>query len=169
MHATKEAILAHEHDAGVASTIFYMDLRAAGKTFQEYVARARAEYDVRYVRARPALLEEDAETGDVLVVYEDTVTRERRREPYDLVVLCQALVPTGGSVDLAAILGVELDEHGFIKIPDPLHAPVDSTQPGVLAAGYIAGPQDIPDSVVQASAAAGRVAELLRSRRLRHG
>jgi len=169
MHATKEAILAHEHDPEVQSTVFYMDLRAAGKTFQEYVARARTEYEVTYVRARPALLEEDEPSGDVRVVYEDTTTRERRAEPFELVVLCQALIPSASASELAGVLGVEVDEHGFVRIPDPLRAPVDTTVPGVLVAGYAGGPQDIPDSVVQASAAAGRAAELLAARRARHG
>jgi heterodisulfide reductase subunit A-like polyferredoxin len=169
MHATKEAILAHEHDPAVESTIFYMDLRAAGKTFQEYVSRAREEYAVRYVRARPAGIERDEETGEVKVIHENTTTRELHADPFDLAVLCQALVPSAGAAELAAVLGVELDEHGFIRIPDPLRAPVDTTVPGVLAAGYATGPQDIPDSVVQASAAAGRAAELLFARRARHG
>jgi len=162
MHATKEAILAREHDPEAASTIFYMDLRAAGKTFQDYVARARSEYAVTYVRARPARVEEEGGNGDVAVVYEDTMDRRRRREVFDLVVLCQAMIPSGGSADLARLLGVELDEHGFIHIPEPLTDPVGTTRPGLVAIGYAAGPQDIPDSVVGASAAAGRVAELLR-------
>jgi heterodisulfide reductase subunit A-like polyferredoxin len=168
MHATKEAILAHEHDPAVTSTVFFIDLRAAGKSFQEYVARARAEYAVTYVRARPAKLEEVEPSGDVRVTYEDTETRVRREEIFDLVVLCQALIPASGVDQIAELTGVETDEHGFIRVPDPLRAPVDTTVPGVLVAGYASGPQDIPDSVVQASAAAGRAAELLR-RRARHG
>jgi heterodisulfide reductase subunit A len=59
------------------------------------------------------------------------------------------------------VLGVELDSHGFVRIKDELSAPVDTTRPGILAVGFATGPKDIPDSVVQASAAAGRVAELL--------
>ncbi len=162
MHATKEAILAREHDPGVRSTIFYMDLRAIGKSFQDYVARARDEFAVTYVRARPALLREADGTSDVTVVFEDTETRVLREEPFDLVVLCQAMVPSGGSSRLAESLKIEMDENGFILIPDPLGAPVDTTVPGLLAIGYSTGPKDIPDSVVEASAAAARVAELLR-------
>jgi NADPH-dependent glutamate synthase beta subunit-like oxidoreductase len=161
MHATKEAVLANEHDRQVSSTIFYTDLRAAGKTFQEYVARARKEYSVSYVRSRPGLLEEDETTGDVRVQYEDTTTRRQRNEAFDLVVLCQALIPAA-KIEEARALGVELNEHGFIHIPDVLSAPVDTTRPGVLAVGFATGPQDIPESVVQATAAAGRVAELVR-------
>jgi heterodisulfide reductase subunit A-like polyferredoxin/alkylated DNA nucleotide flippase Atl1 len=161
MHATKEAILANEHDRVVRSTIFYTDLRAAGKTFQEYVARARGEYFVSYIRSRPALVEEDEETRDVRVIYEDTFTQESKSDTFDMVVLCQALVPAG-TIDIAKTLGVELDDYGFLRIPDTFSKPVDTTRPGVLAVGFATGPQDIPESVVQASAAAGRVAELLR-------
>ena len=161
MHATKEAILANEHDKEVSTTIFYTELRAAGKTFQDYVARAQNEYNVSYIRSRPALLEEDEETKDVRVIYEDTDTRERKSAVFDMVVLCQALVPAA-AIDLAESLGVELNAHGFINIPDALSSPIDTTRPGVLSIGFASGPQDIPDSVVQASAAAGRVAELLK-------
>jgi len=161
MHATKEAILANEHDKEVSTTIFYTELRAAGKTFQEFVARAQNEYNVSYIRSRPAYLEEDEETKDVRVIYENTGTRERKSAAFDLVVLCQALVPAA-AIDLAENLGVELNTQGFIQIPDALSSPIDTTRPGVLSVGFASGPQDIPDSVVQASAAAGRVAELLK-------
>jgi len=161
MHATKEAILANEHDKEVSTTIFYTELRAAGKTFQEYVARARSEYNVSYIRSRPAFLEEDEETRDVRVIYEDTAYQERKSAVFDMVVLCQALVPAT-AIDLAKSLGVELSNQGFIQIPDALSSPIDTTRPGVLSIGFASGPKDIPDSVVQASAAAGRVAELLK-------
>jgi heterodisulfide reductase subunit A-like polyferredoxin len=161
MHATKEAILANEHDKEVGTTIFYTELRAAGKTFQEFVARARNEYKVSYIRSRPAFLEEDEETKDVHVIYENTGTRENKSDIFDLVVLCQALVPAA-AIDLVKSLGVELNTQGFIQIPDALSSPIDTTRPGVLSVGFASGPQDIPDSVVQASAAAGRVAELLK-------
>jgi len=162
MHATKEAILANEHDREVMSTIFYTDIRAAGKTFQEYVTRAKKEYSVSYIRSRPAFVKEDENTGDLYVTYEETTTREKRSDAFDMVVLCQALEPSGTD-GLSEILGFSLDAHGFIQIPNPLSAPVDTTRPGVLAVGFATGPRDIPESVVLASAAAGRVAELLRS------
>jgi heterodisulfide reductase subunit A-like polyferredoxin len=161
MHATKEAILANEHDKEVKTTIFYTELRAVGKTFQEFVARARNEYNVSYIRSRPAFLEEDEETKNVRVIYEDTGSRERTSAAFDMVVLCQALVPAA-AIDLAKSLGVELNTQGFIQIPDALSSPIDTTRPGVFSVGFASGPQDIPDSVVQASAAAGRVAELLK-------
>ena len=81
----------------------------------------------------------------------------------DLVVLCQALIPPGSQPELAKRLGIELDDAGFVRIPDRLARPVDTTAAGVFACGCCLGPQDIPDSVIQASGVAARVAELLSS------
>ena len=79
----------------------------------------------------------------------------------DLVVLCQALVPRRGQAELAEVLGIELDEHGFVRVPQRLSEPVATSRPGVFACGYCQAPSDIPESVVQASGAAARVAEAL--------
>jgi heterodisulfide reductase subunit A len=161
MFATKEAILANEHDPELRSYIFYTDLRAGGKRFQEYIARAREEYQVTYIRGRPGGIGENPETGNPIVRYEDTTVRQVREIEVGLVVLCQALIPRRGQRKVAELLGVELDEHGFVHIPERLFRPVDTSVPGILACGYCQSPQDIPDSVVQASGAAARVAELL--------
>jgi heterodisulfide reductase subunit A len=161
MFATKEAMLAYEHDREVSSTIFYTDLRAGGKRFQEYIARARAEYQVTYIRGRPGSIDEDGQTGNPVVRYEETTARALREMEVDLVVLCQALVPRRGHQELARLLGIELDAFGFVRAPNPLGSPVDTNVPGILACGYCRSPQDIPESVAQASGAAARVAELL--------
>jgi heterodisulfide reductase subunit A-like polyferredoxin len=160
MHATKEAILAYEHHPGTKSTIFYMDLRAVGKRFQEYIARARDEYNVTYVRGRPARIDV-AENGNPIIWYEDTTTRETKTFETELVILSQALVPSVGVRELAARLGITLDEYGFVGIPDRLSHPLDSSRAGIFACGYAHSPRDIPDSVVQASGSAARAAEVL--------
>ena len=160
MHATKEAILAYEHHPGTKSSIFYMDLRAVGKRFQEYIARARDEYNVTYVRGRPARIDV-AENGNPIIWYEDTTTRETKTFETELVILSQALVPSVGVQELAARLGITLDEYGFVEIPDRLSHPLDSSRAGIFACGYAHSPRDIPDSVVQASGSAARAAEVL--------
>jgi heterodisulfide reductase subunit A-like polyferredoxin len=162
MHATKEAILAHEHDPAVSCTIFYTDLRVIGKSFHEYMERAKREHGVRYIRARPARLQEDPNSGGILVDYEDTLTRQRQRASFDLVVLCQALGVTKTNSRLSRILGIHLSEQGFVKGPDHLLSPTQTGIKGIFACGYCVGPQDIPDSIVQASSAAGGVIEMLR-------
>ncbi len=160
MHATKEAMMAYEHHPGTKSTIFYMDLRAVGKRFQEFVARAKGEYNVTYIRSRPGKIDV-APNGNPIVWYEDTTTGETKTFETELVVLCQALIPSRGIGELANILGMNLDTHGFVDIPDKIFHPLDTTRTGILACGYVHSPRDIPDSVVQASAAAARIAETL--------
>ena len=159
MHATKEAILAYEHHPGTKSTIFYMDLRAVGKRFQEYVIRAKEEYNVTYIRSRPGRITLNAANGNPVIWYEDTITGETKTFEAELVILSQALVPSKGIEELAGILGISLDKYGFAEIPDKLSSPLDTTRPGIFACGYAHSPRDIPDSVVQGSAAADRAAE----------
>jgi heterodisulfide reductase subunit A len=160
MHATKEAILAYEHHPGTKSTIFYMDLRAVGKRFQEYITRAREEYNVTYIRGRPANIDV-AQNGNPIIWYEDTTTRETKSFETELVILCQALVPSGSIGELANRLGIALGEHGFVEIPDRLSRPLDTSKPGIFTCGYAHSPRDIPDSVVQASGSAARAAEVI--------
>ena len=161
MFATKEAILAHEHDPKTSSYIFYTDLRAGGKRFQEYLTRAKEEYQVTYIRSRPGVVGENPKTGDPVIRYEDTILRKVQKMEVELVVLCQALIPRHGQHDVAKVLGIELDEYGFVHVPEPLLRPTDTSVPGIFACGYCQSPQDIPDSVNQASGAAARVAESL--------
>ena len=158
MYATKEAILANEHDRAVHSTIFYTDLRAAGKGFQEYVDRAKRQYQVTYVRGRVGEITQDANERPV-IWYEDAESGEVGSETVDLAVLAISLVPRRGGKELADLLGVELDEYNFIRT-DPF-SPMETTRPGVFACGYCRGPADIPESVAQASGAAARAAEVV--------
>jgi heterodisulfide reductase subunit A-like polyferredoxin len=160
MHATKEAMLAFEHHPGTKSTIFYMDMRAVGKRFQEYIARAKKEYNVTHIRSRPGRVEVNPENGNPIIWYEETTTGAIEGFEAELVVLAQAMVPQI-SKELAGILGIELDESGFVKTPDKLLQPLDTTKSGIFACGYVHSPRDIPDSVTQASGAAGRVAEAI--------
>ena len=168
MHATKEAMLAFEHHPGTKSTIFYMDMRAVGKRFQEYIARAKKEYNVIYIRGRPGRIEVDPENGNPIIWYEETVSGEIKGFEVELVVLAQAMVPQM-TKNLAKILGIGLDEDGFVKVPDKLLQPLDTTRPGIFACGYVHSPRDIPDSVTQASGAAGRTAEEIASLRSQGG
>jgi len=161
MYATKESILAREHAPGLEATIFYMDMRATGKGFQEFVSRARQNYGVRYIRSRPAKVQSPDGGSGVLVNYETRgLSGESVTEEFDMLVLCPALIPSKGAKDLSKALRVDLDEDGFIDTPD-LARPVDTSRKGILACGFISGPIDIPDSVSQASAAAARAAELI--------
>ena len=159
MHATKEAILASEHDPEVRSFIFYMDLRAAGKGFQKYVARAEREYNSSYIRGRVASITEDADEN-LIIIYEDVESSYPEKMTVDLAVLATSLVPRRGVKVLAEVLGVALDDYGFFKT-EPL-SPLETTNPGIFACGCCREPADIPECVSQASGAAARAAEVLK-------
>jgi heterodisulfide reductase subunit A len=158
MHSSKQAVLAAEHDSQAESYVFYTDFRASGKGFREYVARAEREYGVRYVRSRVARVAVDEDDNPV-IHYEDVDTSRPARMAVDLAVLATSLIPRPSTAELARVLDIEVDSYGFVKT-EPL-APVDTTRPGVFAAGCCRGPSDIPDSVMQASAAAARAASWL--------
>jgi len=158
MHSSKQAVLAAEHDPEAESYVFYSDFRASGKGFREYVARAEQEYGVNYVRSRVARVAED-EANNPIIHYENMETSRPARMTMDLAVLATSLIPRPGTAVLAQMLDIEVDTYGFVKT-EP-HAPVDTTRPGIFTAGCCRGPFDIPESVVQASAAAARAARVV--------
>ena len=159
MQATKEAIVAKDHDSSIQSTIFFMDLRAFGKGFEAYWERAERETGVRYVRSQIATVREDPKTRDVQLAYSDPETGRPVEEAFDLLVLSVGAEPSAGSRELAAKFGVELDEYGFASAPSL--SPVETSREGVYATGMFVAPKDIPETVTQASAAAGRVGAYL--------
>ncbi|MHB8157415.1 MAG: FAD-dependent oxidoreductase, partial [Desulfocucumaceae bacterium] len=157
-YAVKEAIVAKEHSVGdVDAAIFYIDMRAFGKDFEAYVDRAKTEYGVRFIKSRIYELEE-LPSGNLLMRYADEFG-EVSTEEFDMVVLSVALKPADGTKELAEVLGIELNSHGFSAIPGM--DITQSTREGIFVCGAVTGPQDIPDTVVQASAAAGSAAVFL--------
>ncbi|WP_319582222.1 4Fe-4S binding protein [uncultured Pseudodesulfovibrio sp.] len=162
MHSIKEAIIANEHNPETESYIFGMDIRAVGKGFEEYKIRGGKNSGITYIRGRVAEITE-AEDHQPVVWYEDTRERKVKNLPVDLVILATACEPSKGTKELAGILGVELDEYGFIKTDST--RPVDSSVPGIFTCGCAQSPIDIPESVAQASSAAARAAETVLSRK----
>lgn len=156
MHSIKEAIIANEHEPETTSTIFGMDIRAVGKGFEEYKIRGGNQSGITYIRGRVAEITEGSGHNPV-VTYEDTRERTVKSQQFDMVILATACAPTKGIVELAKILGLELDEYNFLKT-DPF-SPVDTTVPGIFVCGCAESPMDVPESVAQASSAAERAAE----------
>jgi heterodisulfide reductase subunit A len=152
MYATKEAIIAKEHVGFIKPTIFYMDVRAYGKGFDQYYERARDDYGVRFIRCMVSRVRERFKTKDLVVTYIDG-GGEIREEEFNLVVLSVGMVPSGNAVELAERIGVELDRHGFCKTNSL--APLSTSRPGIYACGAFQGPKDIPETVAQASGAVG--------------
>jgi len=161
VYATKESILVKEHLPQTQPYIMYIDMRAVGKGFQEFVDRAREEYGVKYIKAHPGDIDEDQATKNLQIYYEDTKSGEMKKINADLVVLCPALIPKTENKRLAEEMGIELDEANFFKAKNLLTAPMDTTSEGIYICGYCQGPKDIPESVAQASGAAARAAETI--------
>ncbi|MFB0556875.1 MAG: heterodisulfide reductase, partial [Dehalococcoidia bacterium] len=110
---------------------------------------------------RPGRVEVNPANQNPIVWYEDTTTAETKNMEVDLVVLCQAMIPSRGTKELAEMLGIELNEYGFVEIPNRLSHPVSTTKAGIFTCGYVNSPKDIPDSVTQGSGAAARAAEVI--------
>lgn len=161
VYATKESILIKEHIPDAEVYILYIDLRAFGKGFQEFVNRAKKEYGVKYIKTHPGKISENPVTKNLQIYYEDILTGKVKKFTADLVVLCPALIPKEGNKKIAKLMGLELDEYGFFKSKDELTAPVDTNIPGIYICGYCQNPKDIPESVAQASGAAARASETI--------
>ncbi|MDQ7794854.1 MAG: FAD-dependent oxidoreductase [bacterium] len=159
MYALKEAVIAKEHSSEELDiSILYMDMRAHGKDFEHYLNRAQQEYGVRLVRGKVEAVEPGSTPGGLTVRYaaEDGPAR---REEFDLVVLSVGMRPQPEVVDLARRLGISTDEHGFPRaVPGQ---PTRTSLPGILVAGPFAAPKDIPETVVEASAAAAEAGTVL--------
>jgi len=160
MYATKHSLMTREHIHDAECTVFYIDLRAFSKGFEAYYERAK-QAGVEYIRCRPSSLKDVPGTGDIVVDYNITGKPEQR--VFDLVVLSCGLCPNAKIRELASKVGVDLDERGFAKWA--AFTPTESSRPGVFMCGPFAEPKDIPETVMQASAAAGRVGALLADKR----
>jgi heterodisulfide reductase subunit A-like polyferredoxin len=157
MAATKEAILAKEHEPSLDIAIFYMDIRAFGKDFDKYVDRAK-RMGIRFVRASISKAFEMPDTKSLLLAYVDD-DMALKEETFDMAVLSVGLEPSSKLEKQAKALGIELNRWGFAKTKEL--SPLNTTRPGVFTGGVFQEPKDIPDTVMQASAAAAAAMSLL--------
>ena len=159
MYATKEAIIAKEHaGADLECDIFFMDMRAFSKGFEEYYLHGK-ELGINYIRCRPASIREIPQTKNLLVEYFDEENQKSSRE-YELVVLSVGMVPPKSAEEIADKFGIELNKFNFCKTS--IFNPVESTREGVYVAGPFTEPKDIPETIMQASGASSKVLTLLK-------
>ena len=158
MYAIKEAVIAKDHVPGLHTSIFYMDMRTHGKEFDLYLERAREDSGVRFVRCRISGVETDGESGDLRLRYVNEHGRQIE-EFYDMVVLSVGLQTPKHVLELAQTADIKLTADNFAATSD--FAPVQTSREGIFTCGAISGPKDIPQSVVEGSAAAAAVADLL--------
>ncbi len=158
MYTAKQAHLIREKIPDARVTVFYMDVRAFGKGFEEFYDRVREE-GVVY---RRGMVSEIYRRGDKLVVRaEDTLLGRPVEVEADMVVLATGLEPRSDAGKLAEILGIERTEEGFFAEAQRELYPVESNRPGIFLAGCAQGPKDIPDAVAHAKAAAAAALVLL--------
>ncbi len=158
MYAAKQTVIAKEHSAKPLDTaVFYMDMRTYGKDFDRYYARAEKEKGVRFIRARVHTI--DPLPGDMLRLRYVTEDGRMQEEVFDMVVLSVGLAPNAESRELAERLSIDLNRHLFAATQ--ALAPVATSREGVYVCGAFQGPKDIPQSVMEASAAAASASRRL--------
>jgi len=162
MYVAKEAIITKEHSENTNCFIFRHDIRAYGKNFYEFTQKAQEEYGVNYFHSKVSKIEEDRETKDLLIHYEDLKTGLLNDFRTNLVVLATPLVPSSGTKELAKILDINLDSNNFFREQSHFNKSLSSKK-GIFLAGFCQGPMDIPETVADASGVASQVAVLLSS------
>ena len=159
MYTAKHAILLKDHVPDSQSYIFYIDIRTAGKNYEEFYKKAQREAGAIYIRGRVSKI---YEKGDQLVVRgADTLTGEQIEVEADLVVLAAAAVPRDGAKELAKMLNIPCDDYGFFTEAHPKLQPVESVTKGIYIAGSCQFPKDVPDSVAMAGAATIKACAIL--------
>jgi heterodisulfide reductase subunit A len=155
MYTAKHAMLYKHKVPDGQAHVFYMDIRAGGKNYEEFVRRAIEQDGARYYRGRVSKITE--ENGRLIVRGADTLAGVPVSIEADLVVLAAAILPAQGAKELARKMNVGYDEYGFLLESHPKLRPVETAAAGVFICGACQGPKDIPESVAQASAAASKV------------
>jgi heterodisulfide reductase subunit A len=164
MYTAKQAILYKHRVPNGQAYIFYIDVRAGGKGYEEFVNRAQEEDGVVYLRGKVSKL--FPMQDKILVKGADTLSNRSVEIAADLVVLATAIIPRSGNQHVADLLGLSCDDNGFYLASNEELEPMLSNIPGVFLAGTALGPKDIPETVSQASGAAAKV--LMRFQKYRH-
>jgi heterodisulfide reductase subunit A-like polyferredoxin len=156
MVSTKQALVAADHLPGLEAAVFYMDIRAYGKDFDQYYERAKQQ-GVSYIKGIPSRVLQVPGSKDLKLQFLDGGKLSQRE--FDLVVLSVGMEPGLTATAAAQQLGIELNEYGFCATDRLL--PLATSRAGVFTAGSFQEPKDIPETVTQASAAASMAMELL--------
>ena len=159
MYTAKQAVLTKDHIPDSQSYVFYMDIRAVGKLYDEFTRRAIEEYGTEYIRGRVSKIYPDG-NGQYVVCGVDTLLGQRIEVTCDLVVLAVGIEASHGASHLAEKLRISYDQYGFFLEGHPKLRPVETNTAGVFLAGVCQGTKDIPSSVAQGSAAAAKVLAL---------
>ncbi|MGB2799754.1 MAG: CoB-CoM heterodisulfide reductase HdrA2 [Dehalococcoidia bacterium] len=160
MNTIKDSLLIKEHYPDAEIYVFYIDIRAFGKGFEDLFRRSKEE-GVHYIRGLPGEVTEDPATGNLRLKVENTTAARIEEYDLDMVILAVGLEPKDDLKELAQILNLSQTSDGFLMEAHPKLRPVDAPTPGIFFAGSVEAPKDIKDSVTQAGAAAAKSAIIL--------
>lgn len=167
MNAIKDCMLVKQHEPDIEEMlVFYIDMRASGKGFEEFYQRSLEIPELKYIRGRPSKIIEDPETKDIIVIVEDAEIGKIHHLRVDMAVLSAGAVAAASNKDLAKVAGIELDENGFFKVDSTYGSPLHTAKEGVFICGCAAGINDISDSVAQGSGAAAAAEKYVAKLRL---
>jgi heterodisulfide reductase subunit A len=161
MYIAKQAMQYKERVPHGQPYVFYIDIRSAGKGYDEYVQRAMTDYHALYLRGKVSKI--FLEGDKVMVWGTDTLSGRSIEIAADLVVLATPMVPDPHAVELGQHLHISTDANGFFTEAHAKLRPVETLTAGIFLAGAAQGPKDIPETVAQASAAAAKVLRLFSS------
>jgi len=159
MNTIKSTLLLKEHYPDIDIKVFYIDIRAFGKGFEDLYTRSR-RMGVNYVRGLPGTVRE-LENKSLRVAVENTATSKIEFHELDMLVLALGIKPAKSTQKIQEMLGLQLSPDGFFLEAHPKLEPVDAATRGVFFAGCAESPKDIKESVTQASAAAARAIRLM--------
>ncbi len=166
MYTAKHAMLYKHRLPEGQAYVFYIDIRAGGKGYEEFYQRGMEEEGTLYLRGKVSKLFE--ENGKIIIWGVDTLSGEKIEIAADMVVLATGIIASPAVGDLAKKLKVILDSNGFLSEAHPKLRPVETLTSGIFLAGCAQAPKDIPESVAQASGAASKVLALFSGEKLSH-
>ena len=160
MNTIKDTLLLADHYPDIESKVFYIDIRAFGKGFEDLYMRSKGA-GVQYIRGLPGDVWEDTETGSLFLSVEDTTSGKVQTHEVDMVVLSVGVEPRKDMKPLQQMLTLSNSQDGFLLESHPKLKPVDAPTRGIYYAGCVESPKDVKDSVTQASASAARASIIL--------
>ena len=165
MNTVKEAQYVKDNYPDTDLTVFYMDMRAFGKGFEELLMRSKSN-GVRYIRGLPGEVHEDPASGNLRVTVENTTANRLESHEFEMLVLAVGATPATDTETVRQLVSLSKSPSGFLREAHPKLRPVDTPTKGVFIAGAVESPKDVRESVTQASAAASRASILLNKSKL---
>lgn len=158
-YAIKQSVILRKTFPYMQVYVYYIDIRAAGRGFEEFYVRSMEEFGVKYIHGKVSDIQKGS--NGIMVRAEDVTLGEIIENEFDMVVLCTAMIPSKGTAELAKLLKMPLGEDGFVSEKHPKLEPVATHKSGIFAAGVVLGPKDVRDSVVDGRSTAAHVIEFL--------